>query len=152
LKITEETIPMIEKALGFKLFPWQKEYLVNDTPFPDICPCLMDVLDKQHIRDSCDARFDGKRCRYRNRGTGHTVAHCIDLALSDGQDRTILDRNGFIEAIIMGIDPIDTRKMEHYSDYGDGSIRYAMGFYRHMFLDIWHQLKAAGLPVRELRT
>lgn len=31
MKITESMIPLIEKALGFKLYEWQKAYLVGET-------------------------------------------------------------------------------------------------------------------------
>lgn len=133
MKITEETIPLIEKALNIKLYPWQKEWLINRIPFPDICPCLLFSF-KESVVKSCITRFDGKRCHARNRATGKTTIHCINLALSD---------NG---------EPIDIRVMERYSDWGDGSSRYANGFYKRMFLDIWHSLKDAGLPVRDLRS
>lgn len=150
MKITEETIPLIEKALNIELYPWQKEWLINDTPFPDICPCLLYYF-KESIVKSCTYSFDGKRCHARNRMTGKTTVHCIDLALSDGIDQTVSDFYRRRKIFIKGTSPIDTRKMEYYSDYGDGSRRYANGFYRRMFLDIWHALKEVGLPVRELR-
>ncbi|WP_051461059.1 hypothetical protein [Ruminiclostridium josui] len=130
LKITEEVIHLIEKALDIKLFPWQKDYLVNDTPFPTICPCLIDVFDTENIRKSCSAyHFDGKRCHAIGRRTGKTFAYCIQLALSDGE-------------------PIDMRKPEKYSDHD--TLRYARGYFKSMFFDIWDSLNIAGLPVREL--
>lgn len=122
MKITEETIPLIEKALGIQLYEPQKQYLLGETAY-----------------------FGP------NRGAGRTLAHCIDLALNDGYDYEITDHSHHRGKIrIRGVDPIDTRKMERYCDYGDGSIRYARGYYRRMFLDIWHLLKDAGLSVREL--
>lgn len=122
MKITEETIPLIEKALDIQLYEPQKQYLLGETAYYG-----------------------------RGRGNGRTLAHCVNLALEDGHDYEITDWNHLGGKIrIRGTDPIDTRKMERYSDYGDGSLRYARGFYRRMFLDIWHKLKAAGLPVREI--
>ncbi len=56
MKITEDNIPLIEKALNIKLFDTQKQYLL----------------------DKCDYWF-------RGRGTGKTFAYCIKLALSDGK-------------------------------------------------------------------
>lgn len=140
MKITEETISLIEKALNIELYPWQKEWLIDGTLFPDICPCLIYSF-KESIVKSCISSFDGKRCRARNRMTGKTTVHCISLALSDGEDYMYHDGQK---------SPIDARYMERYSDYGDGSVRYARGVYRRMFLEIWHSLKDAGLPVREV--
>ncbi|MBA1335848.1 MAG: hypothetical protein HPY66_1666 [Firmicutes bacterium] len=150
MQINEAIIPAIEAALGLKLFPWQREWLVNGTQFPDICPCLLDLPDKQNIRRDCEYRFDGKRCYARNRRTGRTLVHCINLALGDGEDYVVAnERPGCIR--VKGIEPIDTLRMELYCDYGDGSLRYAQGYYRRMFLDVWCRLKDAGLPVREVR-
>ncbi|HHX59144.1 MAG TPA: hypothetical protein GX707_00140 [Epulopiscium sp.] len=121
MTITEETIPLIEKALNVKLYEPQKRYLL------------------------------GFKAGYgMDRGVGRTFAHCIYLALSDGKDFVVTDdRYGKVH--IRGNDPIDARKMERYSDYGDGSLRYANRFFKRMFLEIWEQLKSAGLPVREVR-
>lgn len=55
MKITEQTIPHIEKAIGLKLYDYQKNYL----------------MDKGYLR--------------RGRATGKTVAYCIKLALSEGE-------------------------------------------------------------------
>lgn len=66
------------------------------------------------------------------RGNGKTLVHCIKLALSEGA-------------------PLDLRKPEEFSDYGDGSRRYARSYYRKVFLDIWHSLNNYGLPVRDIR-
>lgn len=129
LKITEQIIPLIEKALDMKLFPWQKECLVHEIPFPDICPCLMDISDRQRLREYCSANFYGSKCKYINRQTGYTSAHCIKMALSSGF-------------------PLNMRKPEEFSDVPN--IHYSRGYYKHMFYDIWHKLKAVGLPVREL--
>ena len=84
MKITEEIIPLIEKALGFKLFPWQIDFLANDIPFPDICPCLIKDFDTERIREMCIARYTGRnRCEYRNRRTGETTAEIIKIILSE---------------------------------------------------------------------
>lgn len=55
MKINERTIEIIEKALGFKLYQAQKDYLMHDIPLQG------------------------------GRGTGKTLAHCIKLALSEGK-------------------------------------------------------------------
>lgn len=106
MKITEEVIPLIEKALDIKLYDGQKEYLVNN----------------------------GTYWYSFSRASGKTLAYCVKLALSDGK-------------------PLDMRKPWEIcdNDYGlpDNKQRYALWF-RRFFLDIWHSLKAAGLPVREL--
>ena len=56
MKITEEIIPLIEKALDIKLLGPQREYLVNDGSY-----------------------------WYGGRTSGKTLAYCIKLALSDGE-------------------------------------------------------------------
>lgn len=56
MKITEEAIPLIEKALDIKLYEGQRQYLVNDGSY-----------------------WYGGRC------SGKTLAYCIKLALSDGK-------------------------------------------------------------------
>lgn len=56
MKITEEAIPLIEKALGIKLYEPQKEYFVNDGTY----------------------WFGG-------RASGKMLAYCIKLALSEGK-------------------------------------------------------------------
>lgn len=92
MKITEETLIAVEKALNIKLFNAQKKYLLSDA-----------------------------YCFSLGRRTGKTLAHCIKLALSDGP-------------------PINLRLMERYSDYGNGTVSYARGFYRQQFMHIWEQL------------
>lgn len=110
MKITKETIPLIEKALDEKLYDPQKEYLVNDGPY-----------------------------WYGGRASGKTTAYCIKLALSDGDP---LDMRMSTGELIDIIDP----------DYGpDTNKRTYIRWFRRCFLEIWEQLKAAGLPVRELR-
>lgn len=56
MQITEETIVLIEKALGISLYEGQKQYLLNNGTY----------------------WFGG-------RATGKTLAYCIKLALSDGE-------------------------------------------------------------------
>ena len=56
MQITEETIVLIEKALGISLHEGQKQYLLNNGTY----------------------WFGG-------RATGKTLAYCIKLALSDGE-------------------------------------------------------------------
>lgn len=55
MKITEETLSDIENIFEFKLYKWQKEYLLGKT----------------------DQRIGG-------RNNGKTFAYCIKLLLSDG--------------------------------------------------------------------
>lgn len=105
MKIKEEAIPLIEKALDIQLYEPQKEYLINDGSY-----------------------------WYGGRASGKTLAYRVKLALFDGE-------------------PLDMRKPWEIcdTDYGpkENEINYSRWF-RRFFLDIWHQLKAAGLPVREL--
>ncbi len=54
--ITEDLIPKIEKAFGFPLYDWQKDYLLGKT----------------------NLRFGGRR-------NGNTFAYCVKLLLSDGE-------------------------------------------------------------------
>lgn len=65
------------------------------------------------------------------RATGKTVAYCIKLALSEGE-------------------PLNLNRPENFSDYGDGSTRYARQFFRGEFLKIRNMLKEHGFPVREV--
>ena len=55
MKIDERTIEIIEKALDFKLYQAQKNYLMHDAPLQG------------------------------GRATGKTLVHCIKLALSEGE-------------------------------------------------------------------
>ena len=92
MRITKEAVPLIENALGIKLFPWQINYLINNEPFPIICPCLIKQFENnQRIRERCMASFNGKCCQYIGRITGKTTAQCIRIALSDGNP-IIIDR------------------------------------------------------------
>lgn len=122
MKITEKEIPLIEKALGFSLYPWQVEWLLEDKPMPMV------------------------------RGNGKTVARCIKLALGDFEDYIYIytSKHSPWAILIKSSDPININEMEGYSDYGDGLLRYARGFFRNLFLDTWLALKEAGLPVIEL--
>lgn len=54
--ITGDLIPKIEKAFGFQLYDWQKEYLLGKT----------------------NHRLGGRR-------NGKTFAYCLKLLLSDGE-------------------------------------------------------------------
>ncbi len=71
-----------------------------------------------------------------DRCNGKTFVHCIYRALSEGE-------------------PLDISKPELFcdGDYGtrNNIIRYARGFYGNLFLNIWHDLKNAGFPVRKLK-
>lgn len=128
----------VEKALGIKLYPWQKEYIANGVPIPTICPCLIDNDDTERIRQMCRKDFDmlgDSRCRIRGRMTGKTLAHCIRLALSEGE-------------------PLNMSRPEEFSDCDRGInniFRYARGFYRREFLKVWQKLKDAGFKVRDVR-
>lgn len=108
MKISEDTIPIIEKALNLKLYEGQKHYILHNGPY----------------------WFN------YGRTTGKTLAYCVKLALSDGE-------------------PLNIKKPWNICDYDYGretnKINYSMWFAQY-FLDIWHALKDAGLPVREVRT
>lgn len=54
--ITWKMIPVIEKAFGFRLYKWQRNYLLGK-----------------------------RRCRTRHRRNGNTFAYSIKLLLSDGE-------------------------------------------------------------------
>lgn len=58
--ITQEMIPKIEKAFGFSLYDWQKDYLLEKDS---------DIPWEQLIK----------------RGNGKTFAYCVKLLLSDGE-------------------------------------------------------------------
>ena len=100
----------VEEALNITLYADQKRYLLSPSNETFYWP-------------------GGRR-------TGKTLAHCIKLALSDGE-------------------PLDMRCPEHIcdNDYGPESNRhnYARGFYRRVFLDVWKCLKDKGLKVREIK-
>lgn len=55
--ITQETIPLIEKAFGFHLYDWQKGYLLGN----------IDIVKG-------------------GRGSGKTFVYCIKLLLSEGDE------------------------------------------------------------------
>jgi hypothetical protein len=69
---------------------------------------------------------------HNKRANGKTTAYCIALALSTGK-------------------PIDIRNLWQYADTHEHGRQYSEGWFRHTFMDIWHTLKDAGLPVREIR-
>jgi hypothetical protein len=69
MKITEDLIPFIEKALGFELYENQKSYL---------------ILNDQAI-------YHGGRCN------GKTTAFCIKLALSEGDPIKLGHPNGITD-------------------------------------------------------
>lgn len=102
MEITEQVIPHIEKAIGFKLYVHQVNYL----------------MDKGSLQVG--------------RGTGKTIAYCIKLALSEGE-------------------PLNIKRPDEFSDYGDGSRRYAFGFFRKEFMKYRDMLKVYGFPVREVK-
>lgn len=68
--ITEEMIPDIEKAFGFTLYDWQKDYILGKT----------------------NTRMGGRR-------NGNTFAYCIKLLLSDGKPITIMDLNKYVDEL-----------------------------------------------------
>jgi len=105
MKIDERTIEIIEKALDFKLYRAQKDYLMHE------------------------ASLRG------GRATGKTLAHCIKLALSEGE-------------------PLNACYPEEFcdDDYGRriNKERYAKHFYRYAFMEIRELLSDTGLPVRDV--
>lgn len=68
----------------------------------------------------------------KGRGVGRTFVHIIKTALSDGR-------------------PLDLRRPNTFSDYGDGSSQYVHNYYRRAFLEVYEQLKMYGFPVREVK-
>lgn len=54
--ITWKMIPQIEKAFGFRLYKWQRNYLLGN-----------------------------RRYRTKHRRNGNTFAYCVKLLLSDGE-------------------------------------------------------------------
>jgi len=102
MEIQEFHIPLIERAIGFRLYQHQVDYLL------------------------------GKGWAMSGRRAGKTVAHCIKLALSDGE-------------------PLNLRKPYEFSDYGDGSKRYAYDHYVREFLRIREMLKNHGFLVRDVK-
>ena len=102
MEIKEHHIQHIEKAMGFALYQHQIDYLL------------------------------GKGRMTGGRRVGRTVAHCIKLALSEGQ-------------------PLDLSKPYKFSDYGDGSKRYAYDHYKREFLRVRDRIKDYGLPVRDVK-
>ena len=105
MKIDERTIEIIEKALDFKLYQAQKDYLMHDTPLQS------------------------------GRASGKTLAHCIKLALSEGE-------------------PLNTYYPEEFcdDDYGrrTNKERYAKYYYNHVLREVRELLSDAGLPIREV--
>jgi len=97
-------IPHIEKALGLKLYDHQVNYL----------------LDKGNL-------LSGRR-------TGKTLAHCVKLALSDGE-------------------PLNMKKPEDFSDgrFLDNRITYSRDFFRREFMRIRNMLIDYGFIVREIK-
>ncbi|GMX64556.1 hypothetical protein Elgi_38250 [Paenibacillus elgii] len=104
MKLNELLIGQIENALNVKLTGDQKGYLLTNEVY----------------------------CWSGGRSSGKTFAHCIKLALSEGE-------------------PLDMSNPEKFSDYGDGTRRYARDYYRRMFMYIWYQLQDYGFPVREVK-
>lgn len=58
--ITWKMIPQIEKAFGFRLYKWQRNYLLGN-----------------------------RRYRTKHRRNGNTFAYCVKLLLSGGESITI---------------------------------------------------------------
>lgn len=118
-------IKAVEKALNLKLHPWQIDYIFYDKDYPkNICPCLI-FEDFEPI----PSYFFYGRCCMTGRRTGKTLAYCIKLALYSDKS-------------------IDMKKPEEYSDRME--FRYARGYFKHMFVDVWEKLKEVGLPVVEI--
>ena len=83
----------------------------------------------KYLRSECGYWYGG-------RATGKTLAYCIKLALTEGE-------------------PLDMREPQKYcdADYGMryNKVKYAKGHFYREFIYVHSKLKAAGLPVRELR-
>lgn len=131
MKITEENIPIIEKALDIRLLLWQINFLIKNEPFPNIYPCHVKEFDTEKIKERCNImRFDCTKCPLVNRRIGKTLAYCIKLALSDG-------------------DPLDIDYPEKFCDYPFTKY-YAKNSFLGQFLEIREKLRDGGLQVRKL--
>lgn len=100
------TIDLIEHALGFKLYKEQIDYIFHDGPY-----------------------------NYSSlRTTGKTTAHCIKLALSDGQ-------------------PLNGNKPDRWCDIDHGKqglIPYSRWYFSY-FMKIREQLRSVRLGVRSVK-
>jgi hypothetical protein len=98
------------------------------------------ILHIRHIERAFGFKLSEKQIDYlikdaymgQERGIGKTFVYCIKLALSDGE-------------------PLNLKKPEDFSDYGDGSVRYARQYFVKEFMDIREKLKAYGFPVRDVK-
>ena len=83
----QETISKIERALGFELYDWQKEFIFRDYPYS---------RDIERIRQS-----------------GKTTAHCIKTCLSSGNPIIIYTDSAPYcdDPIYFGEDIVSTRRM-----------------------------------------
>lgn len=130
-----ELAQRVEQALGFDLYPWQKDYIFNNKSYPVmICPCI--VFNRPDLGEECTAMYGTDKpnipCPYRGRRTGLTTAHIIKLSLSDGP-------------------PISLARLEDYLDIIIHGCWYTRVFYRREFLSIWQRLKEFGIKVRPIK-
>ena len=86
----QETISKIERALGFELYDWQKEFIFRDYPYS---------------RDIARIRQSGK-----------TTAHCIKTCLSSGNPIIIYTDGApdFDDFIYFGEDSVSTQRMRFF--------------------------------------
>ncbi|KAB2334283.1 hypothetical protein [Bacillus mesophilum] len=103
----------------------------------------MDITEKviPHIEKAVGLKLYDEQKRYLlnkhyhingGRGVGRTVAYCIKLALSGGE-------------------PLNMSEPWEFSDYGDGSKKYAKFFFIKEFMRYRQMLKDYGFPVREVK-
>lgn len=134
MQITNQMIPAIEKALGFKLYPEQKEYLLAPQPFTDEQIKFLEVvLNGPLLPYQIEYLKSGPIYKKYGRNSGATTAYCIRLALSEGPS-------------------MDMDRPELYCDrIGlDSYITYGRGFFRDYYIHIRKKLHDEGFKVRPM--
>ena len=129
----EAVVWLINSALTIKLTEDQVNYLFRDVSIPSRLPCEMSEVNPcvMHVsKENCEFLNDKVpwRCNAYGRRQGRTTAYCIKLALSKGER---------------------IRDISKFAD-GEWGQRYARGFFKYTFHDIWSALKSAGFKVREV--
>ena len=118
-----EMLPIIEQALGFQLYEYQRRFLLHGDP----------------------KIFRGGRCN------GKTTAYCIKLALSEGEPFLVYPDSIKARYEPNELSDDDLRRGLYHAIVDETHGKRYEKFFKDMFIDIWRDLKEAGLPVRELR-